>query len=311
MGARRRDTFDRSLSSDATYTRADFRRDFPDNAACLDWLLHHRWPDGVTCAKCQRVTSHSRVKSRACYACNHCGTQVYPTAGTIYHKSTVNLVLWFEAVFLVAQTRCGISAKQIEREIGVTYKTAHRMMKLIRSQMGEGEGIMLGGDVEVDETYFNRSRRNRPGEVRRPGRSPHSRTVVGAVERGGRVIARHVPGQSGAHLTGHVRQFVMPDSTVFTDELQTYVQNLPGMGYRHRKISHSAKVYVMGDVHTQTIEGFWSLLKRGIAGVYHAVSETYLQNYIDEYAWRYNHRSQAQGPMFLTLLERVVGAVAA
>ena len=212
-------------------------------------------------------------------------------------------MLWFEAVFLVAQTRCGISAKQLERHIGVTYKTAHRMMKLIRSQMDD-DALMLAGEVESDETYFNRTQRLGSNPLHKPGRRPGARVVWGAVERHGRVIAKHVPDATVRALGGNVISHVLPSSTVFTDEHRSY-GGLEKAGYEHLRISHSANVYVAGNVHTQTIEGFWSLLKRGIGGVYHAVSTTYLQSYLDEYSFRCNHRQQER-PMFWLLLERVV-----
>jgi transposase-like protein len=303
MAPRNRASFDRSLSSDATYTRAAFRRDFPDDAACLEWLKDYRWPDGIVCPKCQRVTGHSRGTAGPYFACNMCGHHVHPTAGTIFHRSSTNLVLWFEAIFLVASTRCGISAKQLEREIGVTYKTAWRMMRLIRTLMAEDGEFRLSGDVESDETYFTTSKRSG-----KSGWSPGERVVWGAVERGGRVVAKHVPDATMPVLGGNVLKYVLPDSTVFTDESRSY-QSLGRAGYFHRRIKHSAHVYVDGDVHTNTIEGFWSLLKRGISGVYHSVSAKHLQHYLDEYTFRYNHRTQEKGPMFSAILERVAPPV--
>src|SRR5438045_1225511 len=124
MAPRDRNSLLRMMSSDSTYTRAEMRRDFPTDAACLDWLKEFLYPDGITCVKCGRVTKHHRVASRPSYSCDQCGHHVHPTAGTIFEKSSTSLVLWFEAIFLMSSTRCGISAKQLERELGVTYKTA-------------------------------------------------------------------------------------------------------------------------------------------------------------------------------------------
>lgn len=144
------------------YTINDFNRDFPTDAICLEWIKDHRWPNGIHCPICSKVTKHHRVKDRTCYECDHCGHQVYPTANTIFHKSSTSLKLWFHAIFLVSSTRCGISAKQLEREIGVTYKTAWRMFKQIRTLLGESQNPFTG-EVEVDESYFGGIRPGKRG----------------------------------------------------------------------------------------------------------------------------------------------------
>ncbi len=294
-----------SPSSDTTYSRVAFARDFPDDDACLEWLKDERYPDGIFCKNCRRVTPHYRVKSRPSYSCQSCGNHVHPTAGTIFHKSSTSLHLWFQGIYLMSSTRCGISAKQLGRETGVNYKTALRMFHKIRELLYEGD--VLSGIVEVDETYFTRSKRNRPWENRRANAGPrlHQRVVVGMVERGGRVVARHVPDATSRSLMGEVKRYVLPETMIFTDELQAYVYGVSNAGYRHRRVRHAEKVYVTADgVSTQTIDGFWSLLKRGISGVYHSVSTTWLQGYIDEYAFRYNHRHDGR-PMFFALLAQI------
>jgi transposase-like protein len=292
----------RALSSESRYTLMDFDRDFPDDAACMAWLVGHLYPDGIFCPKCGKVTKHHRVAKRTSYACQFCGHQEYPLAGTIFQDSATSLKLWFHAFFLMAQTRCGISAKQLERELGVTYKTAWRMFRKIRSLLQDEGEPPLSGEVEADETYFSASKRL--GDPRRSGLMKNKRVVMGAVERKGRVIARHVPTAGDLAGEAHVRQFVLPGSVVYTDEWRGY-DYLSRAGYGHRRINHSERVYVSGDVHTQTIEGFWSLLKRGLSGVYHAVGSDYLQSYVDEYAWRYNHRRDPRGT-FTLLLARIV-----
>src|SRR6266550_595517 len=143
----------RSSASESRYTFYDFDREFPDDAACLDWLVGHLYPEGIFCPKCGKVTKHHRVKTRTCYACQFCGHQEYPLSGTIFQDSATSLKLWFHAFFLMAQTRCGISAKQLERELGVTYKTAWRMANRIRSQLMAQDDDQLTGKVEVDETF--------------------------------------------------------------------------------------------------------------------------------------------------------------
>lgn len=152
MAARKRDSLDATPCSESQLTYTRFLQRFPTHDACLDYLREQFHPDGSDCPGCGRPTKFHRLKSRAAYSCQFCGHQVYPTAGTIFHKSTTNLQMWFWAIFLMSATRCGISAKQLEREIGVSYPTAHRMFKQIRTLLHDDDG-QLSGDVEVDETW--------------------------------------------------------------------------------------------------------------------------------------------------------------
>jgi len=284
MASRGRTNVERAPSSESRYTRVEFQRDFPDEDACLEWLWRHLYPDGASCPTCQKVTPHYRVKSRPSYSCQFCGHHVHPTAGTIFHKSSSPLSLWFQAIYLMAATRCGISAKQLERELGVTYKTAWRMFNRIRTLLGEIDAP-LTGIVEIDETFLNPKRRH-SDPPRYPGGNPKERTIIGAVERKGRVAARHVGSASNIAAEYHAKRYVLPEATVYTDESRIY-RVLDQHGYRHDTVKHSAGVYVAGEVHTQTIDGFWSLFKRGLDGVYHSVSSKYLQAYVNEYAFRY------------------------
>src|SRR5881398_2116888 len=150
MSARQKDSVERSPASDSRMTYTEFLRRFPDNDACLDYLKARFYPDGTACPKCEKSSRFHRIKGRSAYSCQYCGHHVYPTAGTIFHKSTTSLQLWFWAIYLVASSKCGISAKQLGREIGTTYKTAHRMLKQIRSLLGQDDDKPLSGDVEVD-----------------------------------------------------------------------------------------------------------------------------------------------------------------
>ncbi len=286
------------------YTIRDLDKQFPTDEACLDWLQKYLYPEGIYCKVCGEVTKHHRVKSRPSYSCDRCGHHEHPMAGTIYQDTRTPLRLWFHAVFLMAQTRCGISAKQLQREIGVTYKTAWRMFKQIRLLLSEDGDEPMAGPVEADETYIGGKRR---GDKRgRAGPGSHKVPVFGMVERGARVMAVTVPNVRKVTLMPHVESRVLPSSTIYTDELKSY-DGLRRQGYRHHRVNHSERIYVSGDVHTNTIEGFWSLLKRSIGGTNHAVSSKYLQSYLDEYTYRYNHRKD-ETPMFVGMLRQVTKA---
>jgi len=283
------------------YTITDFNTQFPDDATCLDFILNARFPKGVYCTTCHKITKHYRRTGRQAYSCEFCGNHVFPTAGTIFHKSTTSLRLWFYAMFLMASTRCGISAKQLERELGVTYKTAWRMFKQIRSLMDE-KNNPFSGNIEVDETYIGGKHSGTPGRGAE-GKTP----VIG--------LANREESQIKTTVTKDVKsRTILPiiwnnvprsaENTIHTDEFASYnlVQKL---GYVHRRVFHGKGEYARGNTHVNTVEGFWSLVKRGINGVYHAVSPKYLQSYLNEYSFRYNHR-KSQTPMFHLLLNRVI-----
>ncbi|MCA1701947.1 MAG: IS1595 family transposase [Actinobacteria bacterium] len=300
----------RADSSESRMSLMEFMRDFPDDASCLEWLWTTRYsPDGThaECPKCDEVRPFKRyatTQQRQSWTCTTCGHHLHPTANTVFHKSSTSLHLWFYAMYIMSSTRCGVSAKQLERELGVTYKTAWRMFTLIRNELMTQDETILSGEVEADETYVGGKRKGRTG---RPGAGDKKKApVFGMVERGGKVVALTVDNAQGSTLMPHMRKRVLPASTVYTDEWGGY--NEAGKsGYRHNRINHSEGVYVLGDVHTNTIEGFWSLVKSGIRGSHHAVSAKYLQGYLNEYAWRYNHRRDPRG-MFLLLLLRAAQA---
>jgi len=303
----------RSTGSESSYSLIEFMREFPDDKTCLDWLWRNRYStDGehARCSKCGETRKFHRVASRPSYSCNHCGLHVHPTAGTIFHKSATSLHLWFYAMYLMTSTRCGISAKQIEREIGVTYKTAWRMANLIRNVLMDQDGEPpLTGEVEADETWVGgKPKIGQIKSAQQRGRWAHDRKVpvFAAVERGGRVRATVVPTSGAKSLGPNVRKFVLPEARLITDSWGGY--RTVGQEYRaHDVINHAANVYVSGDVHTNTIEGFFGNVKRGIGGNYHSVSRKWLQGYLNEYVWRYNHRPMQDGrQMFRTLALRTV-----
>jgi transposase len=290
----------------ARYTFKDFERQFPTDDACLEWLKNRLYPDGIFCETCQKVTTHHRVKSRKSYSCQFCGHHVHPTADTIYHKSSTSLRTWFHAIFLMASTRCGVSAKQLERETGVTYKTAWRMFRQIRKMLEENHDPFTG-QCEADETFYGGLSKNMHKDVRArkiTGTGGSGKIVVaGVLQRQGKVATRVVPDRLSETLMSFVEEKVLPSSVVFTDELPAY-NSLPASGYEHRRVHHAAKVWVKGDANTNSIEGFWSLVKNGLRGVNHSVSAKYLQSYLNEYSFRYNRRFDTK-PMFESVIEQV------
>jgi len=284
-------------------------REFPDDDSCLEHLWRLRYSeDGehADCPKCdcERVFKRYATKQgRQSWTCTGCGHHVHPTAGTIFHKSSTSLHLWFYAMYLMASTRCGISAKQLERELGVSYRTAWRMMNRIRNElMNDADAEPLSGDVEVDETSVRGRYRgptmNRSEAAKWRESQP---SVIGMVERGGRVRLRIIPSRRGPALSREVRANVNPSSLIFTDDWKPYKQL--GREYLgHSVINHSAGSYAVGDIHTNTIEGFFGNLKTGMRGAYKHVSPKWLQSYLDEYAWRYNERINRDRSMFAELV---------
>jgi transposase-like protein len=285
------------IPKELRYTIRDFNKEFPNDDACLEYVKENRFPGGITeCDKCGVERKHHRVGNRTAYACDYCGNHIYPLAGTIFQKTTTPLKVWFYAMYLMGSTRCGISAKQIQRETGVTYKTAWRIFKQVRSLLSDGDDMRLEGPtVEIDEMYY--------GGVQKFGRGRKLRgdtnkiPVVAIVQRHGKVMARVMPEVNQETMGAFIEKHVTPGSTVYTDEHGIYRRvgflrdkNGKHLAYRHRTIRHKGGVYVRGDIHTNSVEGLWSLIKRGISGVYHQVSPEYLQTYLNEFCFRYNRR---------------------
>ena len=276
------------------YTIKDFNKQFKDDAACLDYIFQQRFPEGITCQKCGMKDHFYPVVSRRSYACQ-CGFQTYPTVGTIFHKSPTSLRTWFFAMFLMTCSKNGVSAKELERQLGVTYKCAWRMAHQIRQLLNE-ETPMLKGTVEADETYIG-------GKHRMSERTSSKTPVIGLLERGGDVIAKVVPHVSRETLIPNIKDNVEGGSTLMTDELAAY-KSAPRDYYLHEVVTHSAREYVRGMCHTNGLEGFWSQLKRSINGTFHSVSRKHLQKYVNEFSYRYNRRKTGR-PMFLHLVEDV------
>ena len=266
------------------YNIKQLRQDFPDDKTCLDYIFTQKHPN--------LQDTYYKVKGRKCYA-NQEGHQIHPLAGTIFHKSSTPLTLWFYAIYLFSQSKNGVSAKELERQLGVTYKCAWRIAKQIRSLMAQG-GDMLTGTVEVDETYIG-------GKDKMEDGRKNKSAIMGMVERGGTIKAVVIPNRETHILLNHIKENISKDAVVMSDEYAAY-KKLSKFGYESKRIKHGKKHWVRGNVHTNTIEGFWGQLKRSIRGTYHSVSKKHLQTYVDEFAFRYSHRDVQ---IFQKLIERV------
>ncbi|TPI34097.1 IS1595 family transposase [Mesorhizobium sp. B3-2-1] len=266
-------------------TIRQFLERFPDDETCLDHLMVTRYGKRHVCAKCGKEANFHRVKTRRCYECDFCGYQVYPTAGTPFEATRTSLRDWYTVMFLFCSSRNGVSAKEVQRTIGVTYKTAWRMCNLIRQYMGYVDGDTPlggkdGGIVEADKMFYGG--KDKQGE--------DDKTVVfGAIERGGEVITRIVKGRGRKHVMPAIFDWIKPGSRVATDEAGVF-NELSELGYLHGTVNHSQGEYVRGQVHTNNIEAFWSHVKRSMRGTYVSVSEKWLQTYLWEFEFRQNLR---------------------
>lgn len=272
-------------------TLRQFQDRFPTEESCLDHLFQVRYGTDFNCPKCERPAKYSRVKARRAYQCNWCAHQLYPTAGTPFDRTRTSLRDWFYVMFLFTTTRNGVAAKRVEREIGVTYKTAWRMCHEIRKYMAAVDGDEpVGGfckQVEVDETFVG-------GEIERGQRggdpSEGKAVVFGMMERGGNLVTQVVPNRKRATLLPIIRENVKLHSTVNTDEHTAYL-TLGREGFYHRTVNHGAGEYAKPcGTGVNAIEGFWAQLKRGIGGTHIHVSAKHLPKYLGEFEYRWNMR---------------------
>ena len=274
-------------------TAAQFETMFPDEDHCKAYLQTRRWPDGVRCARCgnDKVYTLSRPFHWQCQKCTPAGYRFSVIAGTIFENTNKPLRDWFRVVHYMLSSKKGMSALQIQRMMGFgSYGTAHSMCHKIRAALIAPEE-KLGGIVEVDETYVGGKNKNRHWDKRTPGTGIASKEIViGAVSRKGNVIARVIANTNAAIFDRFVHQAVSEKvSLIATDEHASY-SHLKNT-FPHAYVQHARGIYVDGVVHTQTIDGFWSLLKRGIVGTFHKVSRKYLPLCVAEFQFRYNNRN--------------------
>lgn len=275
-------------------TRKELDARFPTEDACLDHLMNVRYGARFACPKCSKQANFYRVKNRRSYECEWCGYQVYPTAGTPFERTRTSLRDWFFVMFLFCASRNGVAAKEVQRELGVTYKTAWRMCHLIRQYMGyvDGDWPVGGGGtpVEADKAFIGGH--DKRGE-------DDKKVVLGMMERGGDVVTKHIPSRHQRDVHPVMFKYVKPGSRLMTDDAPQF--KLLASDFNLQTVNHRKGEYVRGDVHTNSLEGFWANLKRGIEGTYVHVSSQHLQKYLWEFEYRHNMR-HCQHLMLDTLL---------
>ena len=283
---------------------ASFDRMFPTDEACKQYLADKRWPDGVECPRCHRKEGVYALKARPFHwACKNkdCGGRngyrFSVITHTIFQDTKIPLKLWFKVGFLMMTAKKGLSSLQVRRMVfgeysGTDWRTCWYICHRWRAAM-KGDAISLTGEVEIDETYVGGKGHNMHAKRRKIVALTGTKNkvaIIGAIARKGMVVAKVIENTDTATLDGFVHLAVGPNvSLISTDEHSGY--RLLGRDLPHQVVRHSAGQYVVGAVHTNTIEGFWSLLKRGIMGSYHKVSKDYLPLYVNEFSWRYNNRS--------------------
>jgi len=280
----------------APLTVQEFFKAYSSDDACLAHLFNVRFGQGHTCPKCERSAKWYNTSGNAFYSCQWCGHHIHPRAGTLFEDSRTSLQSWFYAIYLFTTSRHGVSAKELQRQLGVTYKTAWRMGHQIRMHMAEVDGdSLLDGEVEIDETFI--------GGYRKGGQGGKGKTVLfGMLDRDGDVVTKVVEDRTLATLYPIITQNVKIGTLIHTDEHRAY-QSLGTSGYYHETVNHSAKEYVRGNCHTNTIESYWSRLKLSIRGTHVHVSGKHLAKYAGEFEYRFNRRKRP-GSMLSDLLTK-------
>ncbi len=287
------------------YTFKQFKAEYPDDAACLDKIMRVRYGGReFICPACDKPSKFHRIGKRRAYACQHCGHHIYPCVGTPFEKSRTPLTDWFFAMYLLTSTRHGVAAKELERQIGCTYKTAWRMAHELRKLMAQADNHEpLSGHVEIDETYIGGRKPKIKGYT---GRGAKGKTIVfGMAERNGPVRAGPVPDAKGRTLKPIIFKNVIRGSTVSTDQWIAYHSLGKEGPYQHGRVTHAKYEWVRGAHHVNTLEGYWSRLKNSIRGTHIHVSSKHLWKYVSEFSYRYNMRKQPE-----TMFDRLIASLA-
>jgi transposase len=278
---------------------------YPDEQTCLDHIMNVRFGMKHFCRACGAESTFHKLTNRRAYSCSNCGDHVYPTAGTVFEDTRTPLQSWFYAIYIFVTTRHGVSGKELQRTLGVTYKTAWRMGQHVRMLMAKADGFeVLQGHIEIDEAYVGG---HRPGKR---GRGAAGKTIVfGMQERGGRLTTEVIPNVKKSTLREATLRNVEKGSTVSTDELMSYGL-LTGDGYQHGTVKHGEKEWAYYDYrqkvthHTNNIESFWRLFKQSVSSTHIHISKKYMELYLKEFTFRSNHRDM-ENAMF----DLLIGAI--
>jgi transposase-like protein len=297
----------RPLTVQPRYTLKQTMTQFATEDACKAYIRDLRWPDGVVCPRCKNTNVHEVGKKPfhwQCRQCNKSGYRFSVITGTIFENTKYPLVTWFQVGYLMCQSKKGMSALQIHRQMGTgSYETAWYMCTRLRAAMKNETFDKLIGEVEADETWIGGKEGNKHLGKRGKWASQGKTMVIGAISRKGNVVCQMIEEAGFTTLQNFVKETVSQKVTLIATDENTGYRHLGAHGFVHKTVNHSERQYVVGAIHTNTIEGFWSLLKRGIVGSYHKVSKDYLPLYLNEFAFRYNHRNDPD--IFRALLSRV------
>lgn len=292
------------------FTMDEFKATYPNDDACLDKIFELRF-NNLVCPKCESTDKFKRLKGRRSYYCPSCSFQLYPTKDTIFEKTRTPLTYWFTAIYLQTTTRNGVAAKELERMLNICYHTALRMAHQIKRLMVNLNNSPLTGTIEIDETLIGMLVQNMPKHKRKELKEKNkgkkdatgNKTIVlGMIERDGRIITKIIDRATKEVVVPIVHENIEYASQVYTDSAKIYL-TLKEVFY-HTSVNHESNEYVRGKVHTNTIEGFWSQLKRTIKGTHIHVSPKYLPLYMDEVAYRWMNKNK-QDKMFEMIISRV------
>ena len=290
----------------------DFQKEFNTEEKCREYLEQQRWDNTPACPFCGSINVH-RFPNGKIFKCREkgCRNKFSVTVGTIYENTKIPLTKWFLATYILSVHSKGISSLQLASWLGVTQKTAWHLNHRIREMLTNNAPELLEGIVEVDETYVGGSLKNMHAKKKEGLKGLDNKTMVfGAVQRNGKVRTKVIPQTNLENVTIAIEEFVAKDSIMVTDEHHAYTK--VGLKYNHKKVNHRGKEYVRKDeilVHTNTIEGYWSILKRQIDGIHHSVSPKHLQRYCNESAFRYNNKGVFQDERFATALANCNGSL--